>query len=535
MARKTSNQTIEKIEKQIDHLKDETYIVDDITPILDSEVIKKNQKATSSPKKKTSTKRVSSTGSSTRKTSTTKKSTSSTKKSTSTTTRKKTTVRDDVVVAPTKKTTKKTTSTKNVRDTVVVSEKPTRTRKTKKSTTKEVEDSIKKKNESLQENVEKIVEAIKEEKVDQELADISLEEFETDGKEIPVDVDNLEKEIEAIAQGEKEEEKKKEKEKQREEEKKKEEEETQKILEDSTFIDNSKKIRLEDDELNFSFEEDKEELSSKDDHSDDTIEILHSGETTNLDQTYQKAKEKDVIEVLSSEKTEDLDKVVKITRSDDYDLDHIDQMEEYDIVSEFEKDIFDDTSKKKERTTSSEKKIVPKSKKKKDTKEVSEDSYQDLEKDLRSLYDRVNDVVEDFDPNAKEEEYIDLTKLRTQTKVKTPTKKKFSFQTLAKNLSLKKDALLNRFRRKKKPVDKFKPIDEKYKPKKVRKDFEKLSKPRPEKRKKVRTVELEEYDDFSILDYINQKVLNFMMIFLAIIFVLMCIAFVLFVVYVSTF
>ena len=170
--------------------------------------------------------------------------------------------------------------------------------------------------------------------------------------------------------------------------------------------------------------------------------------------------------------------------------------------------------------------------------EPSTDSYQDLENDLRSLYDRVNDVVEDFDPNAREDDFIDLTKLKSQTEVKTSPKKKFSFQTLKKNLLLKKDAFVQKIKslkKKKKPVREIEILDEEYKAKKVRKDFEKLSKPRLEKRKKVRAYETEEYDNFSILDFISQKVLNIIMIILSIIFILMCIAFVLFVIYVSTF
>ena len=524
MARKTSNQTIEKIEEQIDHLKDETYSIDDITPILDSEVIKKNQEATSSPKKKTSTKRSSSTSSSTRKTSTTKKSTSTTKRTTSTT-RKKTTTRDDIVVAPEKKTTKKTTTTKNVRDKVVVSDKPTRTRKTKKTTTKDVEDSIKKKNESLQENVEKIVDAIKEDNLDQEIADISLEEFVVDEKNTPVEDDNLEKEIEAIVQGET-------------EENHIEEEVQQEILEDSTFIDDSKKIML-DDELDFPFDYKKEEETSPiekelEETLDDTVEILHSGETSKLDKTIKKAQEiedTEDIEILHSGETKELDNVVKVTRYDDYDLDHIDQLDEYDVVSEFEKDILEDVPKKEEEKPASKKPLFPRIKKKSTPED--KDSYQDLEDDLRSLYDRVNDVVDDFDPNAKEDDYIDFIQLKNKAEVKAPPKKKFSFHTLKKNLSSRINSFISKFKRKKKPIDRTYPIEEKYRPKKVRKDFEKLSKPRPEKRKKVR--EVEEYDNVILLDYISQRVLNVLIAFFAVIFALMCIAFVLFVYYVSTF
>ena len=520
MARKTSNQTIEKIEKQIDHLKDETYVVDDITPILDSEVLKKNRETTSSPKKKTTTKKVSSSSSTKKSSSTTKKSTT-TKKTTSTTTRKKTTTpRDEIVVAPTKKTTKKTTTTKNVRDKVVVADKPTRTRKTKKTTTKEIEDSIKTKNETLQENVEKIVDAIKEDNLDQEIANISLEEFEEVGTEVPLEVDNLEKEIEAIVQGDKEEKK-------------------EEILKDSTFIDEDKKIVL-DDEIDFPFEikkEKKEEETLPEEKLEDTVEILHTGETTELDQTVEKIQEEE-IEVLHNGETEDLDSVVKVTHYDDYDLEHLDQLDEYDIVGEFEKDILDETPSKKEEKSVSKKPIFPRIKKKKSISEPSTDSYQDLENDLRSLYDRVNDVVEDFDPNAREDDFIDLTKLKSQTEVKTSPKKKFSFQTLKKNLLLKKDAFVQKIKslkKKKKPVREIEILDEEYKAKKVRKDFEKLSKPRLEKRKKVRAYETEEYDNFSILDFISQKVLNIIMIILSIIFILMCIAFVLFVIYVSTF
>ena len=141
-------------------------------------------------------------------------------------------------------------------------------------------------------------------------------------------------------------------------------------------------------------------------------------------------------------------------------LDDIDKLEDYKIISEFEKDI----AKKKsiDNNKKSKKNLINIPKR---------SSYKELEADLRSLYEKVNDVVKDID---------------------TPSEKK------------KNEVVDNK---KTKYIPKYIPVEE--------------EESRPEKK--------------SILDYISQKFLNVVLALLFIIFFIMVIAFIWFIIYVSTF
>lgn len=156
------------------------------------------------------------------------------------------------------------------------------------------------------------------------------------------------------------------------------------------------------------------------------------------------------------------------------DLDNFDLLDDYKIIDEFEEDIYKD--KKKEDSSKSifsknKKRIINSSKK---------SSYRELESDLRSLYDKVNDVVSDIDHNDRKKiikDNIDLND-RNKNKLKENYKDK---------------------------IEEYE-IDYDIKPEKP-----------------------------SLLDHISQKVLNFFLIFLLIIFTGMTIAFIWFLIYVSTF
>lgn len=173
-------------------------------------------------------------------------------------------------------------------------------------------------------------------------------------------------------------------------------------------------------------------------------------------------------------------------------LDQIDKLDEYKIVKDFEKDI---PAKKK-----TEAKKQDFSRKRKGKGYVvhirKKPTYQELESDLRQLYDKVNDVVGDIDENVDREEF---------PVSKKPTKKKSGFSLFKKKEKTEK---------KEKPVVKTKKIKVTKKP--VVEEV--IPGERP-----------------SILDHISQKVLNFFLIVLFTIFFLMVIAFIVFVIYVSTF
>lgn len=154
------------------------------------------------------------------------------------------------------------------------------------------------------------------------------------------------------------------------------------------------------------------------------------------------------------------------------DLDNFDLLDDYRIIDEFEEDIYKD--KKKDESSNNV------FKKRKSHVSISKkNSYRELENDLRSLYDKVNDVVSDIDHSDRKKivkDNIDLTD--------------------------NKDILKNNYKEKIKEYE----IDSDIKPEK-----------------------------FSLLDLISQKVLNFFLIFLLIIFTGMTIAFIWFLIYVSTF
>ena len=171
------------------------------------------------------------------------------------------------------------------------------------------------------------------------------------------------------------------------------------------------------------------------------------------------------------------------------DLDQIDKLDEYKIVRDFEKDL---PTKKK--TAAKKQDFSRKRKGKGYVVHIrKKPTYQELESDLRQLYDKVNDVVGDIDENVDREE-LPISK-------KT-TKKKSGF------------SLFKKKEKKEKPVVKTKKVKVTKKP--VVEEV--IPGERP-----------------SILDHISQKVLNFFLIVLFTIFFLMVIAFIGFVIYVSTF
>lgn len=146
--------------------------------------------------------------------------------------------------------------------------------------------------------------------------------------------------------------------------------------------------------------------------------------------------------------------------------------------------------------------------------DIPKKPYKELESDLRSLYDRVNDVVDDFEGPAKE---VGGT---STPKHEEKTKKKFTGFHL-KNIFKKKPTV--------KPVTTTKPVAVTKKPVEP-----------PKKVKVVKEVSVSEFENKpkerrSILDHISQKILNFFLAVLFTIFLLMVIAFIAFVIYVSTF
>lgn len=177
------------------------------------------------------------------------------------------------------------------------------------------------------------------------------------------------------------------------------------------------------------------------------------------------------------------------------DLDNFDKLDSYKIINEFEEDIYKDREIDNKNTNNVHKSSVNIFKKKRDviSDTPKSTSYNELENDLRSLYDKVNDVVSDF---GYEEKY-------------TPSKRTIDKNISKKNVKVKNDIP-------KKPLPR-KPIENKQREKTtfIENDV------KPEKK--------------ILLDYINQKVLNFFLILLLLIFTGMTIAFVWFLIYVSTF
>ena len=174
-------------------------------------------------------------------------------------------------------------------------------------------------------------------------------------------------------------------------------------------------------------------------------------------------------------------------KSKPVDIEQIDKIHEYDIVEEIKKDVSKKEAKQPEFTRKRKGKGYVVDIKKKQ-------SYKELEDDLRSLYDTVSDVVDDFDNTA------------TLDVVETPKKKKISI-----------------FGKKKKPISK-KPVVQKITPGK--------------KTKVIKETVIADVDSGvrpSFLDRISQRVLNKFLVFLLIVFSIMMVAFILFVIYVSTF
>ena len=151
------------------------------------------------------------------------------------------------------------------------------------------------------------------------------------------------------------------------------------------------------------------------------------------------------------------------------DLEQIDKIEEYDIVEDFKKDVSKKADKKQDFTRKRKGKGYVVTTKKK--------QYKELENDLRSLYDKTNSIVGDFDETTLPEKEVVY---------KEKTKKKSFFA---------------RFK----------------------------------KKKNERVVHSERGEKPSFLDKISQKVLNFFLTVLFIIFFIMVICFIAFVIYVSTF
>lgn len=215
----------------------------------------------------------------------------------------------------------------------------------------------------------------------------------------------------------------------------------------------SKKVvtnKVDPKQLNENVEEIINDIEKSEKEIKDKIDIKKSEEENKKEISSSDSKKKEL-----SEKEYDelkLDKPIN--------LDDIDKLEDYKIVSEFEKDI----AKKKsiDNNKKSKKNLINIPKR---------SSYKELEADLRSLYEKVNDVVKDID---------------------TPSEKK------------KNEVVDNK---KTKYTPKYIPVEEEDS--------------RPEKK--------------SILDYISQKFLNVVLALLFIIFFIMVIAFIWFIIYVSTF
>lgn len=375
--------------------------------------------------------------------------TSSTKKSgtTKTTTSRKTsskTSREKIVVAPAKKkttTTKKKTSSKNVRDKVVVTPK----KNTKKSTTK----------------------TINQEEIKNQLKDVSTKK----------------EDVKAVST--------------REDKKKELASEVNKILEIQDSYELNEPVELP----KFIQEEKPKEVQEE-----KKIKDFFPEEKTPSTKTYDSLSLDDV-DVIKFEKKEEPKKkksnLKKRISDKEYenlkldkpiDLDQIDKIEEFKIVEDFEKDI---PVKKKVEKGFKQQDFTRKRKGKGYVVNIKKKpTYQELEHDLRGLYDKVNDVVEDFDGTSSGEDYVPVPK-----KV---AKKKFQLPVL--------------FKKKNKPVKEESKVVKKTRVVKETVIADNEPKERP-----------------SILDRISQKVLNFFLIVLFIIFFLMVIAFIAFVIYVSTF
>ena len=485
MAKKTSSNAIKKIDEQISQLE--------------------------------STGRKNGTSSTTRKTTATKKSVSTSSKKSSTTTKKKS-VRDEVVVVPAKKTTsvkKKTTS--SVKSTA---------RKTTRST------SSKAKDDKLKTNLKEITtksgakrnkttvrskkDLVAEVNKILGIPDESTATEEKQFEEFSFVETPEEKKLDAIQTPKEEFKEELQEEMKRLQTPKKEIEdefyhELDKISSPAEEFDSKKDFLKENNEdieilsPEEAFEEkvdkelalteqSKEELETK---IKDFLETEEKKETP-IVSTEESLDEIDVIKFSDRKKTTITPKksgnLKKKTKEQDekkksVDLDHIDSLEEYNIVEDFKKDIPPKSDFKRKRKGKGYVVSIPK-----------KPSYKELESDIRSLYDKTNEIVDDFETT------------------KAP-KKKFEFK-------FRKD--------KKKPVEKpvkrpVKPVKQPVKPVPIV----------PKKEKKIRKVieeeEITEYERPSILDHISQRVLNFFLIVLFTIFTLMVIAFIAFVIYVSTF
>lgn len=186
-----------------------------------------------------------------------------------------------------------------------------------------------------------------------------------------------------------------------------------------------------------------EEFTIEDKTSDDSSNSFH--DTTSLKRRSRK-NDSNKLEMIEN----NLDDNITDNVSKKKDLDNIDKESSDDVVSSFEEDLGVKNN-------------------------LIDDKYDNLEGDLRSLYDVGDDVVENIHKNKKD------------------YKQKFS-------------------REKKVKIKKRKEI-------------------------KVKDFDREDYSSIkpSLLDYISQRVLNFLLAFFFIVFLLMCIAFLIFVIFVSTF
>lgn len=369
--------------------------------------------------------------------STTKKTTTATKS----TTKKSSSTRDKIVVAPKKKTTststKKTTTTKSVRDKVVVTPK-------KKSTTKTIEE-------------EKIKNDLKSTKRKKEEVKVVAPRYRK--KDLVEEVNKIlgieeEEKVEAP--------------KFIQEEKPLEEVE----VSAPKFIDEEKTAEINTKEVvkEFLEKEDKKELEKTSNFTIDDVDVIKFDKP---------AKKKSNLKKKSSDEDLKLDKPIN--------LDEIDKVEEYKIVEDIEKDV---PKKKQEFTRKRKGKGYVVEIKKKPT-------YTELESDLRSLYDEVEDVVDDFDKTAS-------------IPIQQTTKPKKKFTLFGKKQAKKK-------------IEKTQPVVQKpVKKTRVVKDSVVIADTLPNEKP-------------SLLDHVSQKVLNFFLTVLFIIFFLMVIAFIGFVIYVSTF
>lgn len=378
-------------------------------------------------------------------------------------------VRDKVVVTPTKRkkttTTKKTSSSKNVRGDVVVAKK-------RKTTTRTIQ------NENLKDEIKdlknKETVLVPSEKKDLAAEVNKILGIEEEPQTTPTSFVPLDLREEVVVPTEK-----------------KEIEKPVEVLEEpkETTEEKVKEFLEKADEL--------EEKAPKHETSLDDIDVIKFDKDANGTKPL----------TVVAKKKGNLKKKTPIRKREDFrkkqnELDNLDKIEEYNIVEDFKKEI----PLKKEPLRPAQKPNDFKRKRKGRgyIVNIPKKPYKELESDIRSLYDRVNDVTDDFET----------------TKVPQP-KKKVLFGKKEKTEETKKPFLFG----KKKKVEqtpeaprKVKVVKKKVKPVYVEPEEE------PGKKKR-----------FSILDHISQKVLNFFLIVLSIIFFLMVIAFIAFVVYVSTF